>query len=143
MNRKGFTLIEILVVIAIIGILASFLVPKLMGKPDEARIIKVKNDMMVIETALKMYKLDNGFYPTTEQGLGALISASDISPVPKKFRKSGYLDSYSEPLDAWGNEYIYRSPGEEEREYEIISFGADGTEGGEGNNSDIYNYKLK
>ncbi len=141
-SKSGFTLIELLIVIVILGILATFLVPKIMQKPDEARVAKAKNDIMAIETALKMYKMDNGMYPTTMQGLKALIKKPTIPPIPKHYRKGGYLDTNEIPKDPWGNPYIYRSPGENGRPYEIISLGADGKEGGEGVNADIKSWEL-
>lgn len=143
MNNKGFTIIEVLVVIVILGLLATFMVPKIMGKPDEARVAKAKNDILAIESALKMYKLDNGYYPTTEQGLESLIVAPSIEPVPRNYRRGGYLDTSKKPLDPWEREYIYRSPGESDRDYEIISLGADGVEGGEEFNTDIKSYELR
>ncbi len=142
-GEKGFTLIELMVVIVILGILATFLIPKIMSRPDEARIIKAKNDIKAIESALKLYKLDNGFYPTTEQGLEALIKKPDSEPIPQNWKSGGYLDSNNTPLDPWGHKYIYRSPGEDGREYDIISYGADGKEGGDGVNADIKSYELK
>lgn len=141
-NLKGFSLIELMVVIVILGLLATFLLPKIIDRPDEARITKAKSDIKAIESALKLYKLDNGFYPTTEQGLSALITQPTIEPIPKNWKRGGYLDTNSIPKDPWGNNYIYRSPGEEERDYEIISLGADGKEGGEGINADIKSYEI-
>ncbi len=140
--KKGFTLIELLIVIVILGILATFLVPKIMQKPNEARVAKAKNDIMAIETALKMYKMDNGVYPTTMQGLKALIQKPEIPPIPKHYKPSGYLDTNSVPKDPWGNPYIYRSPGDNGRAYEIISLGADGKEGGSGVNADIKSWEI-
>ncbi len=142
-DKKGFTLLELMIVIIILGILATFLVPKIMEKPDEARVAKTKSDIKAIELALKMFKLDNGFYPTTEQGLKALIQKPDIEPIPKHYREGGYLEAKEVPKDAWGNPYIYRSPGEEGRDYEIISLGADGKEGGTGVNADIKSWELE
>jgi len=141
-NLKGFSLIELMVVIVILGLLATFLLPKIIDRPDEARITKAKSDIKAIESALKLYKLDNGFYPTTEQGLSALITKPTIEPIPKNWKRGGYLDTNSIPKDPWGNNYIYRSPGEEDRDYEIISLGADGKEGGEGINADIKSYEI-
>jgi len=141
-KQKGFTLLELMIVIIILGILATFLVPKIMEKPDEARVAKAKNDIKALEMALKMYKLDNGIYPTTEQGLKALIEKPNIDPIPKHYKEGGYLDTNTVPKDPWGNPYIYRSPGEENRDYEIISLGADGKEGGTGVNADIKNWEL-
>jgi len=142
MIKKGFSLIELMVVIVILGLLATFLLPKIINRPDEARITKVKSDIKTIESALKLYKLDNGIYPTTEQGLGALISKPEIEPVPRNWKKGGYLDTNTIPKDPWGNPYIYRSPGDNDRDYEIISYGADGKEGGIDNNADIKSYEL-
>ncbi len=141
-KNAGFTLIEIMVVVVILGILGTFLVPKIINRPDEARLTKVRNDIKAIESALKLYKIDNGFYPTTEQGLQALIEKPDREPIPRNWKKGGYLDSEQPPKDAWGNDYVYRSPGSEDRDYEIISYGADGKEGGEEMNADIKSYEL-
>ena len=141
-SGAGFTLLELMIVVVILGILATLLVPKIMHKPDEARVVKAKNDIKAIEMALKMYKLDNGMYPTTEQGLKALIEKPEIEPIPKHWREGGYLETNEVPKDPWGNPYIYRSPGEEGREYEIISLGADGKEGGTGVNADIKSWEL-
>lgn len=141
MNRQsGFSLIELMIVIVILGLLATLLVPKIMDRPDEARATKTKLDMRSVESALKLYRLDNGFYPSTEQGLKALIVKSEVKPVPRNFRQGGYLES--DPKDAWGKEFVYRSPGDEGREYDIISLGADGTEGGAGVSADIKSWEL-
>ncbi|MDY6820250.1 MAG: type II secretion system major pseudopilin GspG [Deferribacterota bacterium] len=148
MQNKGFTLIEILVVIVILGLLATFLVPRIISKPDEARVVKAKSDIKALETALKMYRLDTGRYPTTDQGLQALIEKPEISPVPNNWN-GPYLDSEELPKDPWGNEYVYRSPGEyientrRQRDYEIICLGADSKIGGEGFDADIKNYEIK
>ncbi len=142
MNKKGFTLIELLVVIVILGILATFIVPKIMQKPDEARVVKAKNDIMTFVTALKMYKMDNGMYPTTPQGLKALIKKPTIPPIPQHYKPGGYLDVNKIPLDPWGHPYIYRSPGENGRPFEIISLGADGKVGGTGVDADIKSWEL-
>ncbi len=142
-GQEGFTLIELMVVVIILGILATFLVPKLLSRPDQARVVKAKNDIKAIESALKMFKLDNGFYPTTEQGLKALIRKPDIEPIPEHYNEGGYLDYDEEPLDPWGHKYIYRSPGDEGRDYEIISYGADGKPGGTGYDADIKSWEIK
>lgn len=141
-KRDGFTLLELLIVVVILGILATFLVPKIMQKPDEARIVKAKNDIKSMELALKMYKLDNGSYPNTLQGLKALIVKPDQSPIPNNWRAGGYLDTNS-VADPWGNAYIYRSPGENGRAFEIICLGADGKEGGKGVDADINSWQLQ
>jgi general secretion pathway protein G len=142
-TEYGFSLIELMIVIVILGLLAGMLVPKIMDRPDEARITKAKLDIQAIESGLKLFKLDNGFYPTTEQGLRALVQKPEQRPVPKNYRSGGYLEASSAPRDPWDNEYIYRCPGENNRDYEIISLGADGSEGGEGANADIKSWKLK
>lgn len=136
-NTRGFTLIELMIVIVIIGLLATLLVPRIMDRPEEARRIKAKTDIKTLEGALKLYKLDNTFYPTTEQGLEALIKKPEISPIPKKWREGGYLEGSSLPKDPWGNPYYYTSPASSGKEYEIISYGADGEPGGTGKNADI------
>ena len=139
MNKKhhGFTLIEIMVVIVILGILASLVVPKIMGRPDEARLVAAKQDMSSILQALKLYKLDNQRYPSTEQGLQALVSKPQAAPVPKNWNAGGYLEKL--PLDPWGNPYRYLNPGVH-GEIDVISFGADGAQGGEGSDADIGNW---
>jgi len=139
-NNKGFTIIEILVVIVILGILGTILVPKFLDKPDEARVTKTMLDIKAIESALKIYKLENSIYPTTDQGLEALIKKTEIEPIPKNFKKGGYLEK-SNLNDPWDNPYIYRSPGDDDRDYEIMSYGADGKEGGENFNADIKSFE--
>lgn len=140
MNNKGFTIIEILVVIVILGILGTLLVPKIMNKPDEARVTKAKMDIKAIQSALKIYKLENGIYPTTEQGLDALIKKTDIEPIPNNFKKGGYVEA-DNMKDPWGRDFVYRSPGEDDRDFEIISYGADGKEGGEDFKADIKSFE--
>lgn len=105
-RESGFTLIELMVVLVILGILATFLMPKILNRPDEARIIKATNDIRAIESALQLYKIDNGSYPTTEQGLMALVKKPDIEPIPRHYRNGGYLDSESAPVDPWGNKHL-------------------------------------
>jgi len=116
------------------------MVPKFLDKPDEARVAKARLDIKAIESALKIYKLENRRYPTTEQGLGALIKEPEVEPIPKNYKKGGYIEENS-IKDSWDNDYIYRSPGEDDRDYEIISLGADGQEGGEGFDADITSYE--
>ena len=135
--KRGFTLIELMIVIVIIGILATLLVPRIMDRPEEARRIKAKTDIKTIESAFKLYKLDNGSYPTTEQGLQALIKKPDTPPVPKKWKEGGYLESANVPKDPWDNPYYYSSPATDGKDYEIITYGSDGEPGGTGKNADI------
>ncbi|MDM8557494.1 type II secretion system major pseudopilin GspG [Candidatus Parabeggiatoa sp. HSG14] len=140
--NQGFTLIEVMVVIVILSILAAFIAPRIIGHTDEARLVQVKNDMGVIENALKMYRLDNYVYPTTDQGLEALITKSMISPEPRQWREGGYLDRHSVPKDPWGFPYNYLSPGMH-GEFDIYSLGADGQPDGTGINADIGNWQFK
>lgn len=137
-TQNGFTLIEIMVVIVIIGILATLVVPKIMGRPDEARIVSAKHDVSTLVQALKLYKLDNGRYPTTEQGLNALVSKTSTDPLPMNWKLGGYLDKL--PQDPWGIAYQYSNPGTHNNEIDVYSFGADGKPGGTDNDSDIGNW---
>jgi general secretion pathway protein G len=141
-SSKGFTLIEIMVVIVILGILAGLIVPRIMGRPEEAKRLKAAIQIESLETALKLYKLDNGMYPTTEQGLTALVDLADTEPSPKSFRKGGYLEKGKVPKDPWGNEFVYLSPGVH-NDYDIISYGADGVQGGEDKNKDINSWEIE
>jgi len=136
-KQQGFTLIEIIVVVVIIGILATFVAPKFMGKTDTARITKAKSDILSLESALDLYKLDNYTYPTTDQGLEALISVPSSDPVPTNWQKGGYIKKLQK--DPWQRDYLYLSPGEH-GEVDIYSLGADGVEGGEDSNADIGNW---
>lgn len=133
-RASGFTLIEVLVVVVILSILAALIVPKIMDRPDEARIIAAKSDMRAVVSALKMYRLDNSNYPSTEQGLQALVQKPDSGVVPHNWKSGGYLDRL--PKDPWGREYQYLSPGTQ-AEIEVFSTGADREPGGEGINADI------
>lgn len=141
-NRKGFTLIEIMVVIVILAMLAAIVGPKLMGRTDDAKVTDAKVQIKNIETALKLYKLDNGTYPATEQGLGALVTKPSVGVIPKNYKDGGYLESKKVPQDPWGNDYIYVSPGEH-GDYDLLSYGADGAKGGDGKNADITNWDTK
>ncbi|MCR9183810.1 MAG: type II secretion system major pseudopilin GspG [Halieaceae bacterium] len=137
-THSGFSLVEILVVLVIMGLLISVVAPTVLNRADEARIQKVHADFKAIETALKIYRLDNYVYPTTEQGLDALVEASNLDPQPRNFKDGGYLPEV--PLDPWGRPYLFLSPGEN-GEVDIYSLGADGLSGGEGQNADIGNWK--
>ncbi|PLW70336.1 type II secretion system major pseudopilin GspG [Pseudohalioglobus lutimaris] len=137
-RNGGFSLVEILVVLVIMGLLISVVAPTVLNRADEARVQKVQADFKAIETALKIYRLDNYVYPTTEQGLEALVEASSLDPVPRNFKKGGYLPEL--PIDPWGRPYLYLSPGEN-GEVDIYSLGADGLSGGEDQNADIGNWK--
>ncbi len=141
-RSDGFTLIELMVVIVILGILAGLIVPRIMGRPDEAKQLKAKMQIESIETALKLYKLDNGSYPTTDQGLEALTAKPDTPPVPRKWREGGYLEKGRVPTDPWGHAFVYLSPGMH-GDYDIASYGADGVSGGDGKNSDINNWEIE
>ncbi|HPA14232.1 MAG TPA: type II secretion system major pseudopilin GspG [Desulfobacterales bacterium] len=141
-GNRGFTLIELMVVIVILGILAGLIVPKIMGRPEEAKQLKAKMQMESMETALKLYKLDNGMYPTTEQGLQALVEMPQSGTIPTKWRKGGYLEKGKLPKDPWGNDFIYLCPGIH-GEYDIISYGGDGVPGGEEKDRDINNWEIE
>ncbi len=141
-KSSGFTLIEIMVVIVILGILAGLIVPRIMGRPEEARRTKAALTLRSLDSALKLYKLDNGVYPTTEQGLEALIEKPETGTVPRNWREGGYLDSNRVPKDPWGNDYVYIQPGEH-GDYDLSSYGRDGEKGGEGDNADINLWELE
>ncbi|MCF8094212.1 MAG: type II secretion system major pseudopilin GspG [Desulfobacteraceae bacterium] len=141
-NRPGFTLIELMVVIVILSILAVYMMPRIMGRPEQARRLKAKVDIQALETALKLYKLDSGRYPTTEQGLEALVEPPDSSPQPKSWREGGYIEKGKIAKDPWGNEYVYICPGVH-GDYDIVSYGADGEPGGEGQNADVKSWEIE
>ena len=137
-SQRGFSLVEILVVLVIMGLLISIVAPTVLNRADEARVQKAYADFKAIETALKIYRLDNYVYPTTEQGLEALVEASSLDPEPRNFKAGGYLQQV--PLDPWGRHYEYRYPGEH-GDYDILSYGADGQPGGTGEDADVVNWK--
>ncbi len=138
-KQSGFTLLEVMVVIVILGILASFVVPNLLGNKEKADQQKAITDIVALENALDMYKLDNSVYPTTDQGLDALVTKPS-SPEPRNYREGGYIKRL--PNDPWGNEYQYLSPGDKGAT-DIFTLGADGQEGGEGANTDIGNWNIQ
>ena len=141
-NRGGFTLIEIMVVIVILAMLAAIVGPRLMGRTDDAKVTDARVQIKNIETALKLYKLDTGSYPSTEQGLGALVAKPTVGVIPNSYKEGGYLESKKMPKDPWGNDYLYVSPGEH-GDYDLFSYGSDGAKGGEGKNADINSWDTK
>lgn len=132
-KAAGFTLIEVMVVVVILGILAALIVPKIMSRPEQARIVKVKQDILAIQSALDLYKLDNGMYPSTDQGLKALVTKPTIPPTPMSWKSDGYLQDV--PIDPWGQEYQYMNDNEKVR---IFSYGPKGKDG----NSEIGNWNM-
>lgn len=140
-NERGFTLIELMVVIVILGILAGLIIPRIMGRPDEARQAKARMTIESMETALKLYKLDNGNYPTTEQGLQALVETPELGGLAKNWREGGYLEKGKIPKDPWDNDFVYISPGSH-GDFDLSSLGADGEPGGEGKDKDINSWEL-
>ena len=141
-DNHGFTLIELMVVIIILGVLAIYVGPKIMGRPEEAKQVKARVDIAALETALKLYKLDNGVYPGTDQGLQALVEKPETGNVPRKWRDGGYLEKSKVPKDPWGNDFVYLSPGAH-GDFDIISYGTDGVPGGEGSNKDINSWEIE
>ena len=141
-SEAGFTLIELLVVLVIIGILAGYIGPKIMGHPEEAKRTKAMVQIQGMETALKLYKLDNGLYPSTEQGLQALVELPSSGTLPPKWRQGGYLEKSKVPLDPWRNEYVYLSPGIN-GDFDLSSYAIDGEAGGEGDAKDINNWEIE
>ncbi len=136
-KQDGFTLIEVMVVVVILGILAAFIVPKIMDRPDAARIAKAKSDIGAIESALSLYRLDNHKYPSTDGGLEALVDKPADAP---SWKEDGYLQRL--PVDPWGKPYQYLNPGVH-GSIDIFSYGADGADGGEGANADIGNWNIQ
>jgi len=133
-RRAGLTLVEMIVVLAIIAVVAVLIVPNVIGRPDQARVTVAKTDLKTIATALRVYRLDNGDYPTTEQGLQALATRPTVPPEPLSYAADGYLPEV--PTDPWGKPYIYRSPGTGSA-YDLLSYGKDGKEGGEALDADL------
>lgn len=139
LSRAGFTLIELMVVIVILGVLAGLIVPRLTDKPDKARVVKAKMQIENLAMAVKQFKIDNGFYPSTEQGLQALVEKPSVGKTPRNYPQKGYVSQI--PKDPWNSEYIYIHPGEHE-EFDLYSLGADGEQGGDGFDADIGNWNL-
>lgn len=137
---RGFTLIEIMVVLIIIGLLAGIVVPKLMGRTEEAKRIKTAVQIKNLQSSLDLYKLDSGVYPSTDQGLQALIEKPAVGEIPNNWKEGGYIDKI--PKDPWGSNYVYISLGVH-GDYDLYSYGADGEEGGEGRNADIQSWNLE
>lgn len=138
-RARGFTLIEILVVVSILAILGALVVPKIMDRPNEARRVAAQQDIATLIAALKLYKLDNGRFPTSEQGLKALLEKPAAEPIPANWKPGGYLEKA--PKDPWGHDYLYLNPGLK-GEIDVMSYGADGQQGGEGNDADIGSWML-
>ena len=136
--QRGFSLIEIMVVVVILGILASIVVPKFVSRPDEARAVKAKQDVLAIQSALDLYKLDNGVYPSTDQGLLALVEKPNSTPTPTNWKQ--YLKSL--PKDPWNRDYLYLNPGEH-GEVDVFTLGADGQPGGTGADAEIGNWDAR
>ena len=136
-KQHGFSLIEVLVVVVIMGMLIGLIGPNVLGQVDRARVTTAKADLATLSQALDMYKLDNHFYPTTDQGLEALVQKPQSSPVPRNWNPSGYLKATELPLDPWDGKYVYLSPGEGIQPYELMSLGADARIGGDSYSSDI------
>jgi len=141
-KKRGFTFIELMAVIVILGILAMIVMPRFFGRIDEARITATQLQIKNLEQALRLFYLDNGFYPDTEQGLKALVEKPTVGRIPPKWREGGYLEKNIIPKDAWGNDFIYLSPGSQGEDFEIISLGRDGREGGEGPDADISSSRM-
>ena len=141
-NNKGFTLIELLVVILILGLLAGIVGPRLFGHTDRAKQTKARVQIENLSSALKMYKIDNGRYPTTEQGLDALVNEPQGADAPKNWKKGGYLTKKQVPKDPWDNDYVYLSPGVND-DFDISSYGEDGAAGGEELDKDINSWEIE
>jgi general secretion pathway protein G len=140
-RRRGMTLIEILVVVTILGILAALIVPRVVGRTDDARVAAARQDIAQLMQALKLYRLDNGRYPTATQGLHSLVERPASEPVPSNWKAGGYLDSPTLHKDPWGGEYLYLNPGIH-GEIDVLSYGRDGQPGGEGPDADIGSWSL-
>ena len=138
-NQRGFTLIEIMVVVVILGILAAIVVPRLLNEPEKARRTAAATQIRSLEEALGIFKLENGFYPSTEQGLQALVEKPTVGRIPTRYKEGAYIRKI--PLDPWGQPYLYLSPGVH-GDFDLFSYGPDGESGGEGENADVANWNL-
>jgi general secretion pathway protein G len=142
LRLSAFTLLELMIVVVILGILAAFVVPRIVGRPDEARVAKAKIEISSLEQALELYNLDTGMYPSTEQGLQALVQPPQSGEIPSNWKEGGYLMKKRVPPDPWGNPYVYVSPGIQNPDsFDLSSLGKDGREGGEGTAADISNWE--
>ncbi len=142
-NRKsGFTFIELMAVIVVLSILAMIVMPRIFGRVEETKIAAAKVQIKNLESALRLFYLDNGFYPGTEQGLTALVEKPSTGRIPTNWREGGYLEKKEVPKDPWQHDYVYLSPGRNNEDYEIICYGRDGKEGGEGPDADISSSSL-
>ena len=141
-SEEGFTLLELMVVMVILATLAFIVAPRFLGEPEKAKRLKAEVTIANLETAVKTYYLDNGSYPTTDQGLEALVQKPTTDPVPDRYREGGYLEKGKVPKDPWGNDFIYLSPGLH-GDFDIISYGADKIEGGEGKDADVESWNLE
>ncbi len=138
--QHGFTLIEVMVVVVILGILAAMVVPKIMSRPDQAKIVRAQQDVQSIQSSLDLYKLDNGVYPTSDQGLQALVTKPSSPPIPQNWKSGGYLQQL--PLDPWGNAYHYANPGTQNTDgVDVFTYGPTNQAGGTGDNATIGNWK--
>ena len=136
-SKNGFTLLELLVVLVILGTLAGFITYRYLDAPEKAKKVRARADIEALSGALKMFKVHNGFYPTTEQGLEALVMEPEVGRAAKNWQEGGYLEKGKVPLDPWGYEYKYLSPGINNPDFDLWSVGTDGEDGGEGDGADI------
>ena len=139
-KQSGFTLIEVIVVLVILGILASIVVPNVISRTDQAQIVKAQQDIRALESALQLYRVDNFAYPTTDQGLQALVEKPTSGPEAKNWQSGGYIKKV--PKDPWQNDYQYLSPGDQ-GDFDLYSLGADGRPGGADSNADIGNWDIE
>jgi general secretion pathway protein G len=139
-TEAGFSLLELMVVVVILSILALVIAPRIMGRPDQARVARVQSDLAVVQSAVKLYRLDNFRYPSTEQGLRALVTRPATEPVPQNWAQNGYIDRL--PVDPWGTQYQYLFPGIH-GEFDVFTLGADGVTGGSGIDADLGTWTLK